>query len=109
MTPVDASQAVLAQLTCRVDAIASTMSCAPAGPSAAAGRSNDLIFGGQNLYVKVTSSSVVPTVASVTANVTLKNLTSQPWSTSNGTTADAAGVKVFFQQLPTSPVVISNP
>ena len=109
-TPLDANQAVLAQLTCRVDAVASTMSCGPAGPSTASGRSNDLILGGQNIYVKMTSANVTTTAGvSVTANVTVKNLTSQPWSTGNGATADTAGVKVFFQQLPTPPVVISNP
>ena len=108
--PADANQAVLAQLTCRVDAVASTMSCAPVGPAAAAGRSNDLILGGQNTYVKLTSTNVVtnPTV-SVTADVTVKNLTNQPWNTGDGATVDTAGVKVFFVQQPTSPVVISNP
>jgi hypothetical protein len=109
-TPIGANEAVVAQLTCRVDAIASTMSCVPAGPAAAAGRSSDLILGGQNTYVKMTSTSVVtdPGV-SVTADVTVQNLTNQPWNTGDGTTVDTAGVKVFFQTLPTSPVVISNP
>jgi hypothetical protein len=108
--PAGANQAVLAQLTCKVDAVASTMSCVPAGPAAAAGRSSDLILGGQGTYVKLTSSSVVTTpTVSVTANVTVKNLTGQPWNTGDGTTVDTAGVKVFFQTLPTSPVVISNP
>lgn len=109
-TPVGVSQSVLAQLTCRVDAAAATMSCAPAGPAAASGRSNDLILGGQNVYVKMTSTNVVTTAGvSVTADVTVKNLTGQPWNTGDGTTVDTAGVKVFFQTLPTSPVVISNP
>ena len=108
-TPVGANEAVLAQLTCRVDAAASTMSCAPAGPSAAAGRSNDLILGGQNVYVKLTSSINTSNATLIDANVTVKNLTGQPWSTGDGTTADAAGVKVFFVNMPTSPVVISNP
>lgn len=108
--PVDVSQSVLAQLTCRVDAVAATMSCAPAGPAAASGRSNDLILGGQNVYVKMTSTNVVTSAGvSVTADVTVKNLTGQPWNTGDGTTVDTAGVKVFFQTLPTSPVVISNP
>jgi len=106
---VDANDAVLAQLTCRVDAIASTMSCAPAVPAAAAGRSNDLILGGQGTYVKLTSSINTSNATLIDANVTVKNLTNQPWGTGNGTTVDTAGVKVFFQQLPTSPVVISNP
>lgn len=108
--PVAANQSVLAQLTCRVDATAGTLSCAPAGPAATSGRSNDLILGGQNVYVKLTSTNVVTTpTVSITADVTVKNLTGQPWNTGNGTTVDTAGVKVFFQTLPTSPVVISNP
>ncbi|HEV7992729.1 MAG TPA: hypothetical protein VGP25_12945 [Gemmatimonadaceae bacterium] len=108
--PVDANQSVLATLTCRVDAAASTLSCAPAGPAAAAGRSSDLVLGGQNVYVKLTSTNVItnPTV-SITADVTVKNLTGQPWNTGDGTTIDTAGVKVFFVNLPTSPVVIANP
>jgi hypothetical protein len=106
----DANQSILAQLSCRVDAAASTLSCAPAGPASASGRSNDLILGGQNVYVKLTSTNVVTTpTVSVTADVTVKNLTGQPWNTGDGTTVDTAGVKVFFVNLPTNGVVISNP
>ena len=108
--PVDANEYVLAQLTCRVDAAASTMSCAPANAARVDGRSSDLILGGQNVYVKLTSTNVVTTpTVTTTADVSVKNLTNQPWNTGNGTTIDTAGVKVFFQAGPTNGVVIANP
>jgi hypothetical protein len=108
--PGGANQSVLAELTCRVDASAGTMSCAPAGPSAVAGRSADLIFGGQNQYVKLTSTNVMTTATvSVTADVSVKNLTGQPWGVDSLGTLDTAAVKVFVVQAPTSPVVIANP
>jgi hypothetical protein len=109
--PADANDYVLAQLTCRVDVAASTMSCAPATADRVAGRSSDLILGGQNTYVKLTSAitSSTPTV-SLNADVTVKNLTSEPWNTdSTGVTVDTAGVKVFFHQQPTNGVVVANP
>ncbi|MEO8563495.1 MAG: hypothetical protein ABI601_15555 [bacterium] len=108
--PLAANEYVLAQLTCRVDAVASTMSCAPATADRVAGRSSDLILGGQNVYVKLTSTNVVTTpTVTTTADVTVKNLTGQPWNTGDGTTVDTAGVKVFFMQQPTNGVAIANP
>jgi hypothetical protein len=103
--PVAAQQSVLATLSCRVDVAAQSMSCAPESP---AGRSADVILGGQNTYVTLTSSSVVNNGTTITANVNVKNLTVQPWATADGTTPDTGGVKVFFHTGPTNGVTVAN-
>ena len=105
-TPVSAQQSVLATLSCRVDAAAQSLSCAPESP---AGRSADVILGGQNTYVTLTSSSVVNNGTTITANVNVKNLTVQPWATADGTTANPNGVFVFFYTGPTNGVTVANP
>ena len=108
--PGGANQSILAELTCRVDVASSSVSCASAGPAAVAGRSSDLILGGQNSYVKLTSTNVVTTpTVSITADVTVKNLTGQPWGVDSLGALDTAAVKVFVVQPPTNPVVIANP
>jgi hypothetical protein len=105
---IGASQSILSELTCRVDAAKSTMSCEPPKPLSVAGRSSDLILGGQNTYVKLTSSGVVANASTVTANVTVQNLTVQPWSTTDGTTPDPTGVRIFFAQGPSGVVTVVN-
>ena len=76
-------------------------------------------LGGQRTYVALTPSSVsclvppgVPTVCS--ANVTVTNLTTLPMNTTNGTTVDPGGIKVFFNSGPTvtggsGTVTVENP
>jgi hypothetical protein len=113
--PTDGSQAtpsgraLLAQLTCKADVAAKSISCVPAAPSLAGGASADLIIGGQNLYTKLTSTNVVTTgTTSLTGDVTVQNLTGQPWATADGTTPNANGVRVFFYTLPNNGVTIAN-
>ena len=102
--------ALLTELTCKADVAAQRLSCAPAAPTLARGVSADLIIGGQNTYTTLTSTNVVTTgTTSLTADVTVQNLTGQPWATANGSTANGNGVRVFFHTLPTNGVTVNNP
>jgi hypothetical protein len=102
-------RALLAELTCKADVAAQRISCAPATPSLARGASADLIIGGQNTYTTLASTNVVTTgTISLTGDVTVKNLTGQPWATADGTTANTNGVRVFFHTLPNNGVTIAN-
>ncbi len=100
---------LLAQLTCNADVAAQRISCTPAAPSLAGGASADLIIGGQNVYTKLTSTNVVTNgTISLTGDVTVQNLTAQPWATADGAAATANGVRVFFYTLPNNGVTIAN-
>ena len=102
-------RALLAQLTCKADVAAQRISCAPPAPSLS-GASGDLIIGGQNTYTTLASTNVVTTgTTSLTGDVTVQNLTAQPWATADGTTATANGVRVFFYTLPNNGVTVANP
>ena len=106
---VPTGHALLAELTCKADVAAQRISCAPAAPSLARGASADLIIGGQNTYTKLTSTNVVTTgTVSLTGDVTVQNLTAQPWATANGTAANANGVRVFVHTPPNNGVTIAN-
>jgi hypothetical protein len=114
LSPTDSSpaaptgRALLAQLTCNADVAAKRISCAPAAPSLARG-SADLIIGGQNTYTTLASTNVITTgTTSLTGDVTVQNLTGQPWATADGTTPTANGVRVFFYTMPNNGVTIAN-
>ena len=102
-----AGRQLVTELTCKADVAARTLSCAPPAPSF--GASADLIIGGQNLYVLLANTTPVvnPTV-SLSADVTVKNLTVQPWGTADGTTTAGPGVRVFFHTPPTNGVTAAN-
>jgi hypothetical protein len=104
-----------AMLTCRADVAARSVSCGDESPKLSSGAHGDIIVGGQNLHVKLTSSNVSynsTTGGPFTFDVTVKNLLPQAMGTTDGTTADTGGVKVFFQTLPTpvgtGPITITN-
>lgn len=103
---------LLQMVRCNVDGTARTMECAPAVQTPL-GIAADLIVGGQNTYIKLTSSNVTPFPGagtdSVVADVTVQNLMSVPLGTSTGLAANAAGVNVFFVALPGAPVTVGNP
>ena len=102
-------RALLAELTCSADVAARRISCAPAAPNLARGGAADLIIGGQNTYTTLASTNVVTNgTISLTGDVTVQNLTGQPWATANGTTANANGVRVFFHTLPNNGVTVAN-
>jgi hypothetical protein len=110
LVPVTAQQTVLTELSCRVDVSAQQISCAPASAAKVPGRSSDLILGGQNQYVKLTSTNVVPNgTISLSADLTVQNLTGQPWGTTDGVTPTGTGVRVFFYTGPTNGVTVANP
>jgi hypothetical protein len=107
--PIAGDQKAMVLLTCQVSVAAKSMSCAPAAPATVAGRSADLIFGGQDQYVRVTSTNVVTNgTISLSADVTVKNLSAQPWGTADGINPTAEGVRVFFHTGPTNNVTVAN-
>jgi hypothetical protein len=88
-------------LECTGNRQALTVSCA--APAPAGGASGDIIVGNQNVYVKVTSSNIAYNsgTGQFTFDVTVKNLIEQPMGTTDGTTLDPNGVRVFFAEGPT--------
>jgi len=62
------------------------------------------IIGGQNTFVKLTSSNVAydPCTQIFEFDVTVQNLLNEAIGTPDGTLADTAGVRVFFNQTPTA-------
>ncbi|MDB4948495.1 MAG: hypothetical protein JWM27_1144 [Gemmatimonadetes bacterium] len=67
------------------------------------GPSADIFVGGQNVYVTLTSSGVAYNAGTgqFTFTTTLQNLIQQPMGTTDGTTLDPNGVRVFFSSGPT--------
>ncbi len=64
------------------------------------GVNEDIILGGQNLYVTLTSSNVTYSGEVFSFNTTVTNLIPQSLGTTDGVTLDTAGVKVFFVNPP---------
>ncbi len=88
------------RLECTALVRAGTLACVSAGP-ATGGARGDLLVGAE--YVKLASSGVHYDSAAglLHADVTVQNLMRQAIGTTDGTTADSGGVKVFFQSGPT--------
>ena len=68
--------------------------------SGAGGINADLIVGGQNTFIKLTSSNVSYAGEVFSFTTTVQNLIPQALGTTNGTTLDPTGVRVFFEQEP---------
>ncbi|MFN2420841.1 MAG: RCC1 domain-containing protein [Gemmatimonadota bacterium] len=94
----------LAAIECTVSEAERSMSCG----SATADLLPAAIVGGQHRFVRLTSSAVVTVGNMLSANVTVQNLTLLPMATSNGTTPDPNGVRVFFHTGPTNGVTVAN-
>lgn len=99
----------LAVIGCVADVRAQSVSCAKQGDAGGATLSRlvdpasplrDLIVGGQNVYVRLTSSAVTYQNDVFSFNTTVTNLMPQALGTRDGTTPDAAGVRVFFSTWP---------
>jgi hypothetical protein len=92
-------------LDCTADRNTLTVSCKPASPDGG-GAAGNIIVGSQNVYVKLTSSNVVYNggTGQFTFDVTLQNLIEQSMGTTDGTTLDPGGVRVFFHQQPVTTV-----
>jgi hypothetical protein len=93
--------ATIAELTCTLDREAVTVSCVPATPDV--GEASGLIVGNQGVYVQLTSSNVNYNsgTGQFTFDATLQNLIEQPLGTTDGTTLDPSGIRIFFHELPT--------
>jgi hypothetical protein len=99
----------LAAVTCTANTQTGSVSCgAPTG-----GALRDVIVGGQGEYVQLTSSNIAITADTFAFDVTVTNLIAQPLGTTNFTTPDPAGVRVFFNTGPTSTsggtITVANP
>src|SRR5438552_8089391 len=107
-------------ITCQASVSAGTLDCASSQPQpapqgqASRGMSFDLVLGGQGALVRLASSGTAYAAGTFSTNVTLENLLAQAMNTSNGTTPDTGGVKVFFNAGPTvtggtGTVSVANP
>jgi len=94
---------------CVGDVRAGSVSCAEAGPGASG--ASRAIVGGQNVFVRLTSSDVAYNsgTGAFSFNVTLTNLLGvtagtypQAMGTADGVNADADGMRVFFNTGPTA-------
>jgi len=110
-TEVTPPSGTLTRITCVADVRAATVSCPTDAGNArgasfsrtssdVAGRSADLIVGKQGVYVTLTSSSVAYAGDVFSFNTTVTNLIPQALGTTDGTTVDSSGVRVFFSTLP---------
>lgn len=99
--PAPAEPTVVAALSCIATVASRTVSCSPAVPSM--GSASGLIVGGQGTYVFLQSSNVVVDGVANTfsMDVTVQNLIPQALGTTDGSTADPAGIRVFFNAGPT--------
>lgn len=77
-----------------------TVSCSQASPSAGGG--SGALIGGQNLYLKLTSSNVSYNSGTgiFSFDVTVQNLMNEAIGTPDGTTPDPQGIQVFFYSGP---------
>lgn len=91
----------LIAVTCRVDVKAMTAGCDDAPPPSG-GPSTDLILGGQNRYVNLELGAVDynHNTNTYSLNVSVRNLIPQALGTTDGTTLDPNGVRVFLQAGP---------
>lgn len=76
------------------------VNCTPAAPAGAASR---IIIGGQNTYLRLTSSNLSYDNGTeiFQFDVTVQNLLNEAIGTPDGTVADPEGVQVFFHEGPT--------
>jgi hypothetical protein len=89
-------------IACRADLVAGSMTCDHPSIDPAPGLALAVTLGGQGTYVRLTSSNVSYDGHKVfQADVTVQNLIGQPLGTTDGTTLDPAGVRVFFHTGPT--------
>jgi hypothetical protein len=92
----------LAALDCTANVVGLSVSCAPVSDQGT-GPAANIIVGGQNIYVRLTSTDVAYDGGSgqFTMNVTLENLIEQPMGTTDGVALDPGGIRVFFNEGPT--------
>lgn len=105
--PSAAAAIQLAKLACVATVASKSVVCEPENKNPGNGVAKDLVYGGQNVYVQLTSSltDYNSGTQAFTFQVTVRNLIPQAIGTTDGTSVDPSGVKVFF---PHNPVVTSG-
>jgi len=102
--------APLAAVSCTADLKTGSVTC---GSPNTGGASAAVLIGGQNQYVRLTSSAITVTADTFAFNVSVTNLIPQSLGTTDFSTLDPAGVRVFFMSGPTSTsggtVTVANP
>lgn len=95
--------AAVQAVACTIDLAQAGMRCGDPAPDASgASASGGVIVGGQNRYVRLASANVTPGGDTLRVDVTVQNLLDQPLGTADGTTPDAGGVRIFFNDGPTA-------
>jgi hypothetical protein len=94
------TEGVLAALECSGSTATRTVSCAPAAPPAGVRASQELTLGGQGEFVHLRSDNIVVAQDTFGFDVTVQNLIRQAIGTTDGTTPDSEGVRVFFHTGP---------
>jgi hypothetical protein len=96
----DVPEAALQAFDCTASVRAAAVSCVPAAPAGAGSRT---ILGGQNAYLKLTSSNVSynPGTEIFQFDVTVQNLSNEAIGTPDGTVPDPEGIRLFFHAGPT--------
>jgi alpha-tubulin suppressor-like RCC1 family protein len=64
-------------------------------------RSDVAIIGGQGVYVLINWTNSTLSGSTYSQTATVQDLTTQPFGTTDGVTADPLGIEVFFDSLPT--------
>lgn len=91
-------------LTCEASRKQLTVTCAAPQLGGNKGKvAADIVYGGQNTFVTLTSTNVAYNSGTgrFTFDVTVKNLLQQPIGTTDGTTLAPTGVRAFFSSGPT--------
>jgi len=105
----DAPQPLIA-VTCTASTQDLTVRC---GGTGTGGGGSSVIIGGQNTRVKLTSSNIQVFADTFAFDVTVENRIPQALGTTDGTSADPAGVRVFFASgpvaTPSGEVTVANP
>jgi hypothetical protein len=82
------------RIDCSGDLRARSVACAV--PGATAGARGDLIVGGQGLNVRIVTGGIAVTADTFAFDLAVANLMPWPIGTTDGTTVDPSGVKVFL-------------
>ena len=92
-----------AAITCQASVTAGTVTCGSPRAAPLPGMGRDVTLGGQGTYVQLTSSGTAYNSGTQVfqTDVTVQNLIVQPMNSADGLTADAGGIKVFFNTGPT--------
>jgi hypothetical protein len=86
-------------VSCTASVATGSVRCGDAVP---AGGGSAAILGGQNEYIRLAAAHASATADTFAIDVTVTNLIPQPLGTTNGASADPAGVRVFFTSGPTA-------